>query len=189
MKEKLQHYISRYIQLDDSDFEHFYSLLQVDQFSKKEFLLEEGKISRNQFFILEGLVRTFYTDHNGNEKVIQFGIENWWVTDMDSFINQQVSMVTIQALEKTKVLSISKTKLDQAFLEIPKLERLFRIITEKSLVAQQRKSHFFMKASSKERYLGLIKAIPNFVQRVPQYMIASYLDITPEYLSDLRKKH
>lgn len=95
--------------------------------------------------------------------------------------------MNIQAIEETTILSISKKNLEQAFLKLPKIERLFRLIAEKRLVAQQRSSHLFMKAASKERYFHLVKSIPNFAQRVPQYMLASYLNITPEYLSELRK--
>lgn len=141
-----------------------------------------------QYFITEGLVRTFYIDDSGFEKIVQFGIENWWVTDMNSFIKQKPSLLNIQALEETTILCIKKQNLDLAYDKSPKIERIFRKITENWLIAQQKNSHFYMKASSKERYFELINSFPNFVQRVPQYMIASYLDITPEYLSELRKK-
>ena len=165
--------------LEDSEFEYFYSLLEEKKFNKKEYLLQSGKLCNHHYFIIEGLVRTFYFDDSGTEKIVQFGIENWWVTDMDSFIKQKPSSVYIQALEVTTTLSIRKDILDSAYDKSPKIERLFRIITENWLIAQQRNSHFYMKASSKDRYFGLINSIPNFAQRVPQYMIASYLDITP----------
>ncbi|NAY90451.1 cyclic nucleotide-binding domain-containing protein [Muricauda sp. JGD-17] len=175
--------------LEDSEFEYFCSLLEENTFKKKEYLLQSGQLCNHHYFIIECLVRTFYFDDSGTEKIVQFGIENWWVTNMDSFIKQKPSSVNIQALEPTTTLSIRKDILDSTYDKLPKIERLFRIITENWLIAQQRNSHFYMKASSKDRYFGLIKSIPNFTQRVPQYMIASYLDITPEYLSELRKTH
>lgn len=175
--------------LKEEAFDGFYSLLSEKQYGKKEWLLQAGSICKNQHFISEGLVRAYYTDDHGTERIVQFGIENWWVTDMDSFSNQKASAVHLQALEATTTLAISKEALDKAYSDIPGIERLFRIINEKRLIAQQRNSHFYMKTSSKDRYYGLIKSIPNFAQRVPQYMIASYLDITPEYLSELRKLH
>ena len=189
MKESLKKSLYRYVDLNDSEFEHFYSLLNEKQFAKKDFLLKLGRICKHRHFIVQGLTRSFYVDENGAERITQFGIENWWVTNIDSFYNQQPSEVYIQALEPTTTLSISKESLEKVYLEIPKIERLFRILTEKWLIAQQRNSHFYMKTSSKTRYYELIKSIPDFVQRVPQYMIASYLDITPEYLSELRKSH
>ena len=173
--------------LEEWELEYFFSLLEEKKFKKKEFLLRSGKLCDHHHFIVEGLVRTFYYDNTGTEKIVQFGIENWWVTNMDSFIKRTPSSVNIQALETTTTLSIRKDILDSAFDKSPIIERLFRIITENCLIAQQRNSHFYMKASSKDRYFGLIKSIPDFTQRVPQYMIASYLDITPEYLSELRK--
>jgi len=187
MTNSLQLYIEKYIHLDQSEFELFCDYLEVREFDKKLYLLEEGKKCQHKFFLLNGLVRTFYVDSDGNEKITLFGKEHWWVTDMDSFINESPSRVNIQAIENTTALVISKQKLEEVYEKIPKIERLFRIISEKWLIAQQRNSHFFMKANSRERYNVLVNAIPDFVQRVPQYMIASYLDISPEYLSELRR--
>jgi len=171
------------------EFDFFCSLLQKEEFKKKQYVLKAGSICHSKYFIAQGLVRAFYIDDSGTEKVVQFGIENWWVTNMDSFVDQKASSVNIQALEKTTTFSVTKEKLEMAFNKSPKFERLFRLITEKWLIAQQRNSQFYMKANSKERYYNLVNSIPDFVQRVPQYMIASYLDITPEYLSELRKMH
>jgi len=187
LKENLKKYIARYVDLEEPDFEYFYSLLNEKTFAKKEFLLNARETCKHQYFITQGLIRCFYIDQNGNEKIVQFGIENWWITNLDSFNNQEPSALYIQALEHTTTLSISKQSLENAYSEIPMIERLFRIITERTLIAHLRRNHFYMKVSSKERYDNLVRRIPNFVQRVPQYMIASYLDITPEYLSELRK--
>lgn len=188
MIENLKKYISKYVMLQNGELEYFASLLEAKTFTKKEYLLHSGSICKYQFFLVKGLVRTYYVDDSGTERIVQFGIENWWVTDMNSFIHQEPSLVNIQAIETTKVLCIRKDRLDQAYAKSHNIERLFRLITEKWLIAQQKHSQY-MKSSSKERYLRLVNAIPNFVQRVPQYMIASYLDITPEYLSELRKAH
>ena len=187
MKAILKQYFDRYISISEKEFERFFSLLEVKKFDKKAYLLELRKVCKHRFFLVKGLTRSYYIDHNGNEKIIQFGIENWWVTQLDSFINGAPSELYIQALEPTTTLMISKVKLEQAYVEIPIIERLFRLTTENWLIAQQRNSHFFMKADSKERYYHMVNTIPNFAQRVPQYMIASYLDITPEYLSEIRK--
>ena len=187
VNEILKQYINRYVQLSAEERELFSQFLRRQEFDKKALLLQEGQVCRHQYFLLEGLVRTYYLDSNGNERITQFGKEHWWVTDMESFIHESPARVSIQALEKTTALLIAKDQLEEAYRAVPKVERLFRKIAERWLIAQQRHSRFYMKASSKDRYDGLVAAIPNFVQRVPQYMIASYLDITPEYLSELRK--
>ncbi|MBW1294765.1 Crp/Fnr family transcriptional regulator [Aquimarina litoralis] len=183
----LRKYIDRYVALEDAEFDFFYSFLEEKTFQKHEYIQQSGSICTHHHFIIEGLVKSFYIDDSGTERIVQFGIENWWVTNLESFKKQEPSLIQIQTLEKTTVLRIKKQDLDLAFNKIPKIERLFRLIYENWLIAEQRKGFFYMKTSSKDRYLALVESIPNFVQRVPQYMIASYLDITPEYLSELRK--
>ncbi|WP_133537902.1 Crp/Fnr family transcriptional regulator [Tenacibaculum caenipelagi] len=155
---------------------------------KKEFLLKENTVYKFYYFITKGLVRSFYVDNKGNEKITLFALDNWWVTNMESFVKTTPSTQYIQAIENTTVLYLSKEELDQLYIEVPKLERLFRIITENMLIANLRKTDVFLQMKSSDRYFNFVENLPNFVQRVPQYMIASYLEITPEYLSELRRK-
>ncbi|PIA79442.1 hypothetical protein BFR04_00920 [Gaetbulibacter sp. 4G1] len=187
MKTQLQNYLNRYASFSSEEIDRFYNYLTPRTFQKKEFLLKEGDICKNKFFIIDGLIRLFNIDNKGHENIIHFGIENWWTTSFESFITEKPSLLYMQALEKTTVLSINKENLEKAYQNIPKLERVFRITTENMLIAIERKNEFYTKMSSKERYDFFIKKLPSFAQRIPQYMIASYLDITPEYLSELRK--
>lgn len=189
MKHKLKAYFDKYVNLSDDELELIFEKLEVVQFNKKDFLLTAGTVCNSKYFILEGLIRVYEITSNGNETITQFGIEHWWITNLDSFINETPSRLSIQALEKTVVLAVTKTNLDYLYRAVPKLERAFRIITENMLIAIQRKDEVYMKKTSKERYFNLVKSIPNFAQRVPQYMIASYLNITPEYLSEIRKNN
>lgn len=188
MKEQIKSYFNRYVKFDDYEIDKLYSRLSIKTFNKKEFLLEQNKTCDQTFFITMGLVRSFHTDENGIENINQFAIENWWVTNTESLIKNTASSNAIQALEKTTCLCLLKPDLEALYTSIPKLERAFRMIAENTLIATQRKYETYMKRSSKERYLHLVNTIPDFAQRVPQYMIASYLDITPEYLSEIRKK-
>ena len=188
MNEDLRSYIERYVSLEPQDYAVIDQYFEEKSSPKKGFLLEVGKVCTHNYFLLKGITRSYYLDANGHERIIQFGKENWWVTAMDSFINGQPSQINIQALEEVTALAISKEKLEDLYQQVPKMERLFRKVAENWLIAQQRNSHFFMKENSKERYQKLVQSIPNFVQRVPQYMIASYLDISPEYLSEIRKR-
>lgn len=187
MKEQIKKYFNRYVEFKDTEIDEIYSKLIPKTFQKKDYILREGQVCKKNYFIINGLVRSFYIDNKGNEKITQFALENWWVTNMESFINQTPSLSFIQALEKTQILMLNKEDLENLYISIPKLERLFRIITENMLIAIQRRNDIYLQMKSKDRYDDLIKHFPNFSQRIPQYMIASYLEITPEYLSELRK--
>lgn len=188
MKDQLKTYFNRYVTFDNTEIDEIYSKLTPKTFEKKDYILKEGQVCKNNYFILSGLVRSFYIDTKGNEKITQFALENWWTTHMESYIKNTPSYTSIQAIEKTTVLIITKNNLEQLFIKIPKLERCFRIITQNMLIAIQRRNDIYLQMKSKARYDDLVQNFPNFTQRVPQYMIASYLEITPEYLSELRKK-
>lgn len=188
IKEQIHTYFNRYVEFNRDEINEFCSKIEIKTFDKKEYILKEGQICNSKFFILDGLVRSFNTDYKGNQKIIQFALENWWITDTESFINHTPSITSIQTLEKTTVLILNKEDFENLCYSITKLERLFRIITERTLIAIQRKANFYLQMNSKDRYTLFISQFPNFAQRVPQYMIASYLEITPEYLSELRSK-
>jgi CRP-like cAMP-binding protein len=187
MRDQLERYINRYVNLTNSEFDLFLNHLSHKRYKTKEFLLQEGNICEYRYFILKGLIRFFHKSEKGTEKVNSFAVENWWITDLDSFINNKPSFNSIQAIEDTSVLMLSKKDLEHLCQQIPKLERLFRLISEKYAVALQRKEQIYMRRDSINRYRNLVNSIPNFDQRVPQYMIASYLGITPEYLSEIKK--
>lgn len=187
MKDQLKYYFNRYVEFSNKEIDTIFDKVIVKKFKKKDYLLQQGKICKIKFFITKGLVRSFYIDNKGNEKIVQFAIENWWVTNFESFVKNTPSSCSIQAIEDTTSLIINREDLEQLYVTIPKLERVFRIITENMLIALQRRNQFYLKLTSKERYFFLMNSIPDFVQRVPQYMIASYLEITPEYLSEIRK--
>ncbi len=187
-KEQLAEYLRRYEKLAFSEIDYFFNLTQKRKFSKSEFLLEAGKTCKHQYFISSGLTRVFHIDHKGNEKITQFAVENWWLTNWDSYKGETPSKSYIQALENTTVLQIGKAELENAFLKVPILERIFRKITENWLIAIQKHSEFYLNMDSKSRYEQFISTLPNFSQRVPQYMIASYLEVTPQHLSAIRGK-
>jgi len=188
VKNQFKKHTNKYVDFNDVEIEVIFAQLTLKTFKKKAFLLKEGQICKNNYFIISGLVRSFYNDIKGNEKITQFALENWWVTNMESYIKNVPSYSSIQTIEETTVLFIDKEKLTELFKTIPKLERFFRMITENMLIAIQRRTDIYLQMKSKDRYDDLITHFPNFTQRVPQYMIASYLEITPEYLSELRKK-
>ena len=187
MSQQLKKHLRKYVNFNDSEFEEILSHFSLVSYDKKDTLLQEGQVCTQKFFIIDGLVRSYHLDHKGNEKINQFAIENWWITNVESFVTGTPSSSTIEAIEPSLVLNIDKNNLESLYAKFPMLERYFRIITENMLIAIQRRYEVFLQLKSKARYLNFINKLPEFSQRVPQYMIASYLEITPEYLSELRK--
>lgn len=186
--EKLKRYINRYIDCSDKEIELISTYLKQTTYKKRAYILDEGQVCKHYYFITEGLVRFYYIDEKASEIITQFAIEEWWFTNYESFILKQPSRVYIQALEPTTVLFISKEQFEELLVKIPKLERFFRLITEKMLIATQKKYEYYLKMNSKDKYQEIVTHLPQLIQRVPQYMIASYLEISPEYLSQIRKQ-
>ncbi|MBQ4821485.1 Crp/Fnr family transcriptional regulator [Aquimarina sp. MMG016] len=186
--DQLKNHILSFAAPTEKEINDFLNNFEFLAIKNKEFLLKEGQYCKHQYFILKGCFRCFFINHKGAEKVVNFGIENWWLSDFESLINQTPSLLNIQAAENSKVLKISKEKLD-AFLEDSlELNRYFRIILEKVRVADQRRIQFMYNLSGEELYNTFREYNPSFVQRVPQYMLASYLGFTPEFLSKIRAK-
>lgn len=184
----IQQYFNRYIPINDEETQFFCSYLQPKTFQRKDYLLKEGQLCHYQFFILKGLVRHFYIDQKGHELTTQFGIENWWVTNLESYLKQRPSELNIQAIEETTALLLTKKDLEYLYEKLPKLERAFRIITENMLIAIQKRNAFHWYMKSEDKYKMIHDHLPEFLQRVPQYMVASYMGMTPEHYSAVRKK-
>ena len=188
MNSNLVAYIKRYIDITNGELAVFQSYLSEKSISKKEFLLKEGEVCNARYYIVKGCLRVFYLDKKGNEQIIHFGVENWWMTDYDSLINQRPSHLNIQAVQDTTLLMLQRQDLEELFRKLPKIERFFRIILEKAYIAAQRRTEYMYSLSAEEMYDTFHTANPTFAQEVPQYMIASYLGITPEVLSKIRAK-
>ncbi len=186
MNPNLSNYIQRYIDITDKELEVFEKYLSLRKVRRKEFILEEGQICTSRYYIKKGCVRLFYIDQKGNEQIIHFGIDDWWITDYDSLISQVPSKIYIQAIEDTEILVLNESEFEALCQVLPKTERLFRMIMERTYIAAQRRIEFMFSLSGKELYDTFIAANPGFVQRVPQYMIASYLGMTPEFISKIR---
>lgn len=184
----LKSYADRYVNLNNIEFEAFWQALAYQKVNKKQCLLEPGQICKSQYFILEGCFRSFYIDQKGNEQVIHFAIEHWWMTDYDSLSNQQPSEMYIQALEPSEVLRIDLDTLNALFDLYPRIDRLFRIIAEKTFIAAQRRLQHMLSLRREEMLDTFQAGTFSFSDRVPQYMIASYLGFTPEFMSMIRAK-
>lgn len=180
--------IHRHIQLDQNEIGFFLSLLQPKELKRKEFLLKQGEVCKTENFIVKGCLRTYTIDDNGFEHILLFGIEDWWVGDLYSFLTQTPSNHYIDALEDTSILQITKSDLDQLYLRIPKFERYFRLLLQNAFIAQQQRINQNLSFSATERYLDFMNKHPKLEQRLSQKQVSAYLGITPVFLSMLRKK-
>ncbi len=182
------HNINKHIQLDPNEIDFFTSLLQTKTLKKKEFLLTQGEVCKTENFIVKGCLRTYTLDENGVEHIVMFGIEDWWVGDLYSFLTQSPASYFIDALEDTEVLQISKSNLDILYEKIPKFERFFRLILQNAFIAQQKRINQNLSFTAEQRYIDFIEKYPQLEQRISQKHISSYLGITPVFLSMLRRK-
>ncbi|MDR6516129.1 Crp/Fnr family transcriptional regulator [Chryseobacterium camelliae] len=185
---RLKENIARHIKLSASDLEQFCNLFTQKRIKKKEFLLREGEVCRFEAFVLKGLIRVYYVDANGFDKVMYFAAEDWWVTDIDSFTNGMPSQLYIEALEDSELLLISKTDKDGAYESIPAVEKLFRIMTQKTHVALQRRMIDNLSKTADQRYLDFTGKYPMLSQRLTNLQVAAYLGISHEFVSRIRKK-
>lgn len=188
MYPNLINHIRTYIQLKEQDVQTICKHIKPLHLDSREYLLEEGQICRSYYFVEKGCLRMFFHSDKGAEKTTQFALENWWISDYFSLIDQKPSEYYIETVERSEILSISIQTLEELFKELPELERYFRIIMQRALAASQLRIKLLYKLSKEELYLHFKSYFPEFVQRVPQYMLASYLGLTPEYLSEIRKK-
>lgn len=155
---------------------------------RRQFILQEGEVCKLNTFVVEGCFRMYFVDEKGKEHNIQFAIENWWIGDLGSFHSEEPSKLYIEALENSLILQIKKEDQMDLFVKYPKFNRIFRVFTENALVTYQRRVLQNISSTAEERYLDFIKRYPFFFNRISNVQIASFLGITPEFLSTLRKK-
>ncbi|MES2656878.1 MAG: Crp/Fnr family transcriptional regulator [Bacteroidota bacterium] len=180
--------IAKHITLDSNEQDYFLSLLQVKHIKRKDFLLQANEVIKTENFISKGCLRAYTIDSNGVEHIIMFGIEGWWVGDMYSFLTQLPATYFIDALEDTELLQISKSSLEKLYERVPKFERFFRIILQNAFIAQQQRINQNLSFTAEQRYQFFVQKYPSLEQRISQKQIASYLGITPVFLSMLRKR-
>lgn len=188
MTESLQKHIREYVDISDEKLEKYCNAFTYRKIKKKEFLLMEGSICDFEGFVVKGCFKVFHTDRNAAEQILYFAIEDWWISDIDSFINRIPSRLTIQALEDSEILLISKKDKEKLYQEMPEVERLMRLKFQSSIIALQRRIIDNLSKSSEERYIEFLKKYPQTAHRLTNIQIAAYLGVTPESLSRVRKK-
>ena len=178
--------ISKHISLSNDETYYFFSLLEEKKLSKKELIVKHQQPCKNINFVLSGILRAFYMDASGKESTIMFAVSDWWITDMYCFINEKPSMLNIEALEESSILQLSKDNLDKLYSKVPKFERFFRIMMQNAYIREQLRVIENLSLPAEERYYNFLKKYPLAVERVTQKQIASYLGITPEFLSIIK---
>jgi CRP-like cAMP-binding protein len=184
----LRKHIERRVHLTDEEFNICTGFFISKKLKKHQFLLNEGDVCRYIGFVNSGCLREYKIDNKGAEHVIQFAIEDWWVSDLNSFLSGLPTVYNIDALQDSEVLLLEKTYRDKMLDACPKMERFFRLLIEANHVTTQQRIADSLSSSAEQRYIKFIKTYPKLFEHVSQNQIASYLGITPQSLSRIRRE-
>jgi CRP-like cAMP-binding protein len=178
-------HIALHIDLSADERADLISVLHSRKIKKKQYLTQEGDIARGPVFVTKGILRSYSLDKNGFEHVIQFAPPGWWIGDMGSLVKQQPGILYCDALEDSEVLWLWKSDLEQLYHRIPKLERLFRILAENSIAGYQARLVSILSLPAADRYAAFCRQYPTLIDCLPQKQVASYIGVTPEFLSKM----
>ena len=179
-------YINKHVNLTADEEAFLTSKVSYRKYLKGQYIVQQGDVCKYECFVISGCTKTFFVDEEGQEHIIMFAIEDWWASDLGSFITQTPADFSVQCIENTDFIMFSNDDIEDLYSEIPKLERFFRLIIERAFVASQKRLIRNFSLSAKDRYLYFKKQYPKIDQRIPQYMIASYLGVTKEFLSKIK---
>jgi CRP-like cAMP-binding protein len=188
MFEQLFKSIDQRIQFSEKEKEACKTFFTPKKLRKKQFLLHAGDVCKANAFVEKGILRSYTVDDKGTEHIIQFASEGWWISDLYSFLTGETSDYYIEALEDCEVLLLSRSHSEELLSALPKFESYQRLLLQGAYIAMQRRISSSLNQTAEDKYLSFIAAYPDIMQRVPQHMVASYLGITPETLSRIRKQ-
>jgi len=188
MFDQIDAHVLKRVQLTTTELELLHSLLEFKKVPKKTILLHEGAVCNFEAFVNKGCIRSYYINEQGAEVILQFAIEDWWVSDMASFHFHTPSNLFIETLEDCELLVLSPQTKEELLAKVPQLERMFRLMVQKNLSVLQNRFLKTITSSAQEKYLDFIERYPSIPQRVAQHYIASYLGISAEFLSKVRTK-
>jgi len=179
--------ISSLTPVTDEEFETIKTFFMPKKLRKRQFLVQAEEECKYLAFVERGILRSYTIDARGNEHVVQFAFEGWWISDLFGFFTGEPATFSIDVIENTEALILTHANLEKMFVAVPKLERFFRILIQNSYVALQRRMVGTLTLCAEERYMRLLSHSPDIATRIPQHMVASYLGVTPETLSRIRK--
>lgn len=180
--------ISKHITLDEEEKKYFINILHYKKLERGKVLLMHGDVARSQYFVISGCLRTYSVDQNGKEHIIAFAPADWWISDLYSYLTETPAEHIIDTLTPTEVFEISKRDMEEVYVRIPKFERFFRILFQNAIVSQMSRIRQVISIPAEERYKAFIKQYPGIYEQIPLKYIASYLGMSPEFLSKIRNK-
>lgn len=186
--ETFKAHLDKFININDEEFASIFSFFKVLEFKKKEDLMSEAEVCKFKYFVSKGCLRKFFVNEKGVEQTTEFAIENWWLADNFSFERQIISQFNIQAVENSVVLAISYQSQELLLQKHPVMERYFRLVYQRACAAAEKRIRYIYELTKEEMYVQFSTLYPWFIQRIPQYLVASFLGFTPEYLSEIRAK-
>lgn len=181
-------YFNRILPLDESEIDFVKEVFKERRVRKRQFILQQGEICKHNSFVLEGCFRMYLVDNNGKEHNLQFAIENWWIGDIGSFHGNTPSKLNIEAIENSIILQVQKADQLKLYRNYPKFNLIFRVLAENAMVGHQSRVLQNISSTAEERYLDFLERYPHFFNRISNVQIASYLGVTPEFLSTIRKR-
>jgi CRP-like cAMP-binding protein len=188
MADLLYQKITAICSISQEDYQFFRDLFTLKKLRKRQYFLQEGDVSKYQAFVAKGILRSYTVDEKGGEHILQFASEGWWIADLSSYLTGEPSFLNIDALEDADLLLLSKADWERAMEKLPALEHYFRVILQNHLVATQKRLLQSLAETAEMKYNRFLKTYPECIQRMPQHMIASYLGVTRETLSRVRKQ-
>ena len=180
--------IEKHISLSDLEKEHFITCVKIKAIDRKSLILRQGQICKSLFFVESGNLRAFNINDDGKESTIMFAVKDWWITDMYAFANQKPALLSIEAIHDCRLVEIDFYKMEVLYEKIPKFERLFRILFQKAYIREQLRILENISLTTEERYHNFVEKYPQIVEKITQRQIASYLGVTPEFLSSIKNK-
>ena len=181
-------HLNQFVTISEKEFEIIRSYFETQNLKKKQLLMKADGPCDQIYFVLKGCVHMYFITERGTERTVQFALENWWITDFLAYQKQTSTHFFIQAIENTVVLSVRYGEYERLLHDFPQLERYFRIIFQIAYGSSIMKMKYLFDFSKEEIYFHFTEHFPEFAQRVPQYLIASFLGLTPEYVSEIRSK-
>lgn len=186
--ENFKAHLEKFITISEDEFESISSYFHMADIKKKQNLMVEGEISKFKYFVVQGCLRKFFINEKGVEQTTEFAIENWWLADNEAFEKQKSSRFYIQAVENSTIVMIDFHSQEKLLENHPVMEKYFRMVYQRAYAAAEKRIRYLYEMSKEEYYIHFSTLYPWFIQRIPQYLLASFLGFTPEYLSEIRAK-
>jgi CRP/FNR family transcriptional regulator, anaerobic regulatory protein len=180
--------LEKHISLTDEERGLICQVVRERKVKKNQFVVHEGAVQKCTNFLNQGSMRTYFIDTNGQEHIVQFAIEGWWISDLQSFILQVPATFNVQAIEDCDILELPFESLEMLYEKVPKMERYFRVITQRAFVSFQQRVVQNISMSAEDRYMAFKSKYPKIELRIPQRFIASYLGISAEFLSKIKSR-